>query len=361
MTEARHLRRRAAAVVAVLVAAAVLLAGCSGGDDSGVQDTSQELGPAMAPDDERAQGDTGEATAGDAGEAGPVSAVTSPALEDRPVIYMVDLVVEVDDVGEASDQAEAVATRFGGFVESESTFGVPTPLPVEPGAAEDSPVASDIAPYPGDNQQSVLVLRVPADRYEQAVDELEAIGETVSRNRSAQDVTDEVVDVEARIETQQASIDRLQILLAEAEEISDILAIETELTQRIAELESLKARQEQLGSLTQLATVTVTFVPPETVVEEGSGFFAGLEAGWAAFVRSIEVGLTVLGAVLPFLAALALVVLPLIWLLVWRHRRRGRQSDGTPPASSASASGQPVGPGRQGAPEAQPRPPTGES
>jgi len=361
MTEARQLRRQTVALVALLLAAAVLLAGCSGGDDSATQSTGQEIGPALAPEGERTQDDTA-AAEGDAGEAGAVSTVTSPALEDRSVIYMVDLVVEVDDVGEAGDRAEAVATRFGGFVESESTFGVPTdPLPVEPGGVEDSPGPSGIAPYPRGDQQSVLVLRVPADRYEQAVDELEAIGETVSRNRNAQDVTDEVVDVEARIETQQASLDRLQALLAEAERIEDILAIETELTQRIGELESLKARQEQLASLTQLATVTVTFVPPQTVVEEGSGFLAGLEAGWAAFVRSIEVGLTVLGAVLPFLVALVLVVLPLVGWLTWRHRRRTRRPDRAPARSASTPAEQPVGPGREQGPEAQPRPPADES
>lgn len=311
-------RRRRSAALAMLMAAVLLLAGCSGSDDSSTGTTDSANG-VVAPElagveDERAQEESG----GDS--AASSDPMQSPVLADRSVIYTVDLVVETDDVRAARDQAESIAARFGGYVQSEGTYGVPNP-----------PLGNDIdgstSPYPSADEQATLVLRVPAERYERAVDELEAIGDTVSRNRSAQDVTDEVVDVEARIETQQASIDRLQTLLGEATKIGDILAIETELTSRIAELESLQARQEQLGSLTQLATLTVTFVPPQTVVEEGSGFFAGLAAGWDAFVRAIEVGLTALGVMLPFLAALAAVGVPLLVWLVRRNRRQAHQPD----------------------------------
>jgi hypothetical protein len=187
----------------------------------------------------------------------------------------------------------------------------------------------------------VVVLRVPAESYSDVVSELEALGETVSRNRTAEDVTDQVVDVETRIETQEASIDRLQQLLGEATKIADILAIETELTMRIAELESLQARLEQLNDLADLATVTVTFYPPETVVEEGTGFVAGLRAGWDAFLRTVELGLTALGAAIPFLAALALVTVPFVAWLVVRHRR-GRSARAAAAAQAETGTGQPT-------------------
>lgn len=327
---------RLTAMLAAFIAAVLLLAGCSGGaDDSGTDPAVGLPGAQTAPEAERLEGDVAaEAEGGDAS----VGSTDTVVLEDRSVIYMVDLVVRVDDVAAAGDEAEAVATRFGGYVQSESTYGDGDPMPVEPEPYIEG-YGLDVAPYPYSDEQAFLVLRVPADRYEQAVDELEAIGETVSRNRNAQDVTDQVVDVETRIETQEASIDRLQTLLADATEISDILAIETELTRRIAELESLKARQQQLSSQTQLATITVTFVPPETVVEEGTGFVAGLRAGWDAFLRAIEVGLTALGAALPFVAAIALVTLPLVGWLVWRHRRRA--STRSAPAAAESTPGEP--------------------
>jgi hypothetical protein len=308
-------RRRTLSAAALLVAAGTVLTACSGGgssDSAGGLDEGVVSQP--APEGE-ARLDAEADVAG--GEAPSTVGTVDVSAEDRDVIYTVDLVVEVDDVAEAADEAGAVAARFGGYVQSESTFGLsPEPLPVEP----DAPIGGIVRPTP--EGQAVLVLRVPADAYEEAVDALEELGETVSRSRNAQDVTEEVVDVESRIETQQASIDRLQELLTQATDIGDILAIETELTRRLADLESLQARLEQLGNLTELATITVTLVPPETVVEEGTGFLAGLRAGWRAFVRAAELGVTALGAFLPFMVFFALLLLPLLVWLVVRHRRR---------------------------------------
>jgi hypothetical protein len=132
--------------------------------------------------------------------------------------------------------------------------------------------------------------------------------------------------------------------LDEAGDVADVLAIETELTRRIAELESLQARLEQLTNLTDLATVTVTLYPPETVVEEGTGFVAGLRAGWDAFLRTVELSLTALGASLPFLAALALVVVPVVVWLVVRHRRRSRAGSTAPTQPDEAAAEQPPTP-----------------
>lgn len=322
-------RKKTTGILVALMAAAMLLAGCtSGGNDSSSTDaaepgvdgggTSELVEGQVAPDTLESEG---RSTSGDATD------LSAP--DDRAVIYYVDLVVEVEEVGAAAEDAAAIAARLDGYVQSESSGGIDQPSPA-PGY--------DVAPFPAFEAQSVLVLRVPAQRYEQAVGELEELGETVSRSRNAQDVTQEVIDVQTRIDTQEASIDRLQTLLGEATKIGDILAIETELTSRIAELESLKARQEQLATETDLATITVTFLPPDTVVEEGTGFVAGLEAGWRAFVRSVELGLTALGAALPFLLALALLTVPLVGWLVVRHRRQQRASKAAQPTTDDSAS-----------------------
>ncbi|MGA7688373.1 MAG: DUF4349 domain-containing protein [Jiangellales bacterium] len=321
-------RRKTASILVALLAAGTLLAGCtSSGNDSGSSVDGAEPGMAGGGTGELVESEVAPDAleSEDRSVTGDATDISTP--DDRAVIYYVDLLVEVDDVGAAAKDAAAVAARFDGYVQSESSGGIDQPIPA-PG--------DDVAPFPTFEAQSVLVLRVPAERYEQAVVELEALGETVSRTRNAQDVTQEVVDVQTRIETQEASIDRLQALLGEATKIGDIVAIETELTSRIAELESLKARQEQLATETDLATITVTFLPPDTVVEEGTGFVAGLEAGWRAFVRSVELGLTALGAALPFLLALAVLTVPLVGWLVVRHRRQQRAGNTAQPTTDDS-------------------------
>lgn len=337
-------RRGRSALVSGLLLGGLLLAGCSGGgNDSGDEGfVDAEPGVAVAPEAEVAEGQARTAEGGGVADTDTASSV----LEDRSVIYRVALVLEVDDVTDGVDQASTIAARYGGYVQSEATSGRGD-LGVSPGYYGDPETAYEYGieppypPIPPDGTSAVVVLRVPAESYSDVVSEIEALGETISRNRTAEDVTDQVVDVETRIETQQASIDRLQQLLGEATKIADILAIETELTMRIAELESLQARLEQLNNLADLATVTVTFYPPETVVEEGTGFVAGLRAGWDAFLRTVELGLTALGAALPFVAALALVTVPLVVWLVVRHRR-GRSAQSASVAAAQNSSSQPT-------------------
>lgn len=330
-TDGQGRGRRAVLASTIGVAlGAVLLAGCTGGgsEDSGGDVEAVPGAPGLdlaegGAADEQAQADS--EARGTASSGGATTSVTVDVLADRSVIYTVDLLIEVDDVAAAASEAAGIAARFDGYVQSETTFGLtpdPIPLPEQ--------TFGDIAPFPVEESQAVVVLRVPAEDHLEAADALEDLGETLSRSRNAQDVTEEVVDVESRIETQEASIDRLQALLAEATDISDILAIETELSQRIAELESLQARQEQLTGLSALATLTATFTPPDTVVDEGTGFVAGLEAGWRAFVRAIELGLTALGALLPFIALAALVLAPVVAWLVVRQRRRASRRLATP-------------------------------
>jgi hypothetical protein len=352
----RPRRRRTLAGAAALIAAGtLLLAACSGGslEQTGEYvEADPAAGAAVAPeqgtaadgatrdsagggadsDGGGAGGGAGGAADGAAGGAD-AAATVDTALADRAVISTVDLVVEVDDVAAAATRAATVAAQFGGYVQSESTGLTPEPLPVEP-----DPLTGELSPpVVTSSDQALVVLRVPSERADDAVAALEALGETVSRTRSSEDVTEQVIDVRTRISTQRAAIDRLEQLLAEATDVKDVLVVESELTTRIAELESLEARQQQLANLTSLATISATFAPPQTVVEEGTGFVAGLEAGWGAFVRAVELGLTAMGALLPFAVVAALVLVPLVTWLVLRQRRARSRTAGAAPREREDA------------------------
>lgn len=282
--------RRIAALLTVLLAAAVLGA-CSGADDS--EREAADVEAAEAPEEE-AGAPEDDAASDEDGAAGQVSARVDPA--PRHVIYEVDLVIETDDVGGASQRAAAMTEAVGGFVAAESTHGT---------------------------ESATLTLRVPSDGHTAIVSRLEELGEVHDRGRSARDVTSEVVDVEARVASQRRSIERIRALLDEATDLSDVVRIESELASRESDLDSLLQRQEQLASLTSLATITVTFQGSGTAADEDDpelSFVAGLSAGWDAFVGAATVVATVAGAILPFAAAGAMVGVP-VWLLVRRHRR----------------------------------------
>jgi hypothetical protein len=129
-------------------------------------------------------------------------------------------------------------------------------------------------------------------------------------------------------------------LLAKATTIGEIVSIESELTQREADLESLEAQQAKLGDLTTLSTITVTLLGPQAKqaaakkTEHKSGFVAGLSRGWHTFLASMAWLLTVVGAILPFAIGIAL----LAWLarLLVRRMQARRPPEGTRTAVEAS-------------------------
>ena len=302
--------RRTLAVLGAAGALAVLLSACSGGSDASQSDAAGR--PAgtdvVAPDALAGDATTTGEAAGKASGTTPDQAA-APAV-DRSIIRTASVTIQSDGVRSAADRARAIAVAAGGAVTSEQTT---------------------IDPVDEDRSLATLVLRVPADRLDAVLADLAELGELRDQTQSAVDVTGEVVDLEARIATQRASIERVRLLLARAETIGDVVAIESELTRREADLEALLARQAALADQAAQSTVTLVVLGPDAAApEDETGFLAGLRAGWDAFVAASTALLTGLGAVLPFAVLALLLGLP---LLAWWRRHATRA-----PVSAASAS-----------------------
>ncbi|HET8661413.1 MAG TPA: DUF4349 domain-containing protein [Micromonosporaceae bacterium] len=188
-----------------------------------------------------------------------------------------------------------------------------------------------------------LTLRVPAEKFSQAVDGLAKLGTEERRALSTEDVTEAVIDLDARIQSQRASVARTRALLGQANNLGEIVSIEAELAKREGELAALEARKRRLADLTALSTVTVHLLGPdaEAPKEREPGFLAGIAAGWGAFLGAMQILLTVLGFLLPFMVVTGLPVLLLIWLL--RRRRPGRVSP-PPPVHAGAPAPQPPAP-----------------
>jgi hypothetical protein len=165
-----------------------------------------------------------------------------------------------------------------------------------------------------------LTLRVPSDSFGKALDGLSGLGTVRHREQSTKDVTTQVIDTDARVKAQRASVESIERLLARARTIGEIMSIERQLADRQAELDSLEQQQKYLADQTSLATIHVTLTRPAARGDDdqGGGFLSGLADGWHALgVTLVALG-TAVGAVLPFAALLALVGLP-VWL-IWRRR-----------------------------------------
>jgi hypothetical protein len=314
--------RAAAAVVALLLAGS--LAACSSGDfstSSGGKDSSSgsvgtgAAGDAAKPQDPGAVAGDGFAAGGREPDKATGSGTTTAARvlpSDRDIVYRGSITVQVQDVGKAADRAEALATGADGVVFSEQSTTDPR------------------HPRYG---QATLTLRVPPSAFGPTLDGLSRLGKELDRQRSAEDVTTQLTDVDSRVRSQQRSVDRVRVLLGQANTIGEVVQVESELSRREADLESLEAQLAKLKDVTDLATVEVTLVSPDrtpTPVQDHGpdlGFLAGLRGGLGALGGVALVAVTVLGALAPFALVVALLGVPAYRIL--RTRRRGTT---TPPA-----------------------------
>ncbi|MFD7652996.1 DUF4349 domain-containing protein [Actinosynnema sp. NPDC059797] len=181
-----------------------------------------------------------------------------------------------------------------------------------------------------------VTLRVPGERLDAALKSISELdgAEVVRREVRTEDVTEQVVDVEARLANQRASVDRVRALLERAGSTSEITDIEAELTKRLSELESLQRQHDTLKGQVSMGTLTVTIgerpveqAPPAPDDEDFLGAFAG---GWRALVSALGLVLVVIGAILPF--ALVLGVPGAAAYFWWRRRKASLPRITPPPA-----------------------------
>jgi hypothetical protein len=244
-----------------------------------------------------------------AGSLGEEARDVDVALRTRAVIRTGTLTLTDPDVADARRQVVGVVGALGGYVADEQSK-----------ADED-----------GDLRLTDLTLQVPTAEFETAMERIGAAGTVIGRTQSERDVTEEVVDVDTRVASAEASLRRIRILLGRAVSLGDVIRLEQVLSSRQADLESLMAQQESLAARTDLASVQVAISAPSTravevTTDDATGFLAGLSRGWHALTSGYIALATLLGTLLPTLAVLAALTLLARWGLR-RFRRTPRPAD----------------------------------
>lgn len=167
-----------------------------------------------------------------------------------------------------------------------------------------------------------LTIRVPAASLQSLIDEISTLGKPKRVDVTASDVTVVVVDLEARVESLQASVTRLLDLMANATTTSELLEAEYALSSRQAELEGVEAQLRYYQDQVSLSTLTVAISQPGAgEVAAPQNFWEGLVVGWETLVGFASWILVAAGVLVPWLLPLALVGLVVTWLL-----RRGRKA-----------------------------------
>ncbi|MFJ8960624.1 DUF4349 domain-containing protein [Lentzea sp. NPDC102401] len=214
--------------------------------------------------------------------------------QERQLVRTANVDLRSDDVLKAIGQVKDRAAAVGGFAGEENST----------------------------KSAGSVTVRVPSAELDKVVRDLTSVGEVTRSEVRSEDVTDQLVDVEARIATQKASVERLRVLFERAGSTSEVAQVEQELTKRQADLESMQRRSASLKGQVSMATLTVRVatVPIAAPEPEKVGFFGALAGGWDALVAVVGVILIGVGAMLPFLVALGVPAALVVYLL--RKRRR---------------------------------------
>jgi hypothetical protein len=202
------------------------------------------------------------------------------ALDGLKVVRTGSLQLEVSDVPAALASARSSIIGLGGFIGASQQY------------------------RDGDDVVATVTYRIPADRWEDALDRLRKLGTEVGEQTDSADVTSQLVDLEARIRNLRASESALVGYLAKTSRIEDILEIESRLSNVRNEIEQLAAQQASLDERVAYATLAVTYGVDVAPIEVAA-------ANWDPGREVGNAGASLLG----FLQALATVG---IWFaIVW--------------------------------------------
>ncbi len=182
----------------------------------------------------------------------PMPAPDSPAAragagaerQDAVVIYTADLTVAVFEVQKSIEDVAAIAKNQGGFL-----------------ARRDD---------------RSITIRVPSRRFDETVKLLEAVGDVLHRNVTAEDVSEEFHDLQIQLRNLQAMRERLVILLGKANKVEEAIAVERELGRVAGEIDRIQGRLKFLSDRAALSTITVTLQPREARALEKGPFVVPL-------------------------------------------------------------------------------------
>lgn len=289
------------------------------------EDASEEAARALAQDDGDASGGSGAggsgafagATSGGSGGGSetlgvPDIGVGGPPIPTVPgssrVIKNIALQIRIDD-GDFQRQFARVGTiaeQFGGFVTS-----------------------SQVSETDGELASGTLTLRVPVDRFEQAVARMKDLGKVTAEDRSGQDVTKEFVDLEARLKQAKTEEAFYLRLMDQTETISDMIQVQGHLSGVQLRIESIQGQLNFLNDQTSFSSISVRLYEPGA---EEAGLPKGLAKAWEEAIQGFQ---SVIGGLVVAVGWLApFVLIGLVALAVYRLRSRPEK-----PAESGPESG----------------------
>jgi uncharacterized protein DUF4349 len=237
------------------------------------------------------------ASAGDqaSGEGTGTNEVT--VVDSAFIVREGSLDVEVKDMPSALQQAQSLVTGLGGYIAG-------------------SKESND-----GDNSYAAITYRFPVERWKEALTGLRSLGQRViNESTTADDVTADVVDMDARLANLRAAETQYQSFMAKAVTIDDVLAVQKQLTDVRGQIEQLQAQRDNLANRATLATLTVNWqVPVTAVATVNQGWDLGHEID-RAFAALVGFGQTLATLAVWLLVAVVPIVVPVVVVALIAYR-----------------------------------------
>jgi hypothetical protein len=224
---------------------------------------------------------------------------------DRKIIRNGELVIETDDPQDGQRKITSIAESLGGFVVT----------------SEFKQIDQRGATRPG--QSVIITVRVPALQFNAALESIRPVGRVMQEKTSGQDVTEEYIDLEARIKTKKALEAQFLEIMKRAAKVSDALEVQTQIADVRAEIESLEGRRRFLENRAALSTINITLQTAAPVVTAtSSGFWHDVKD---AFGDGVDTAVAIVTGLIRFFIVMAPVVafilLPLFYIGRFLFRR----------------------------------------
>jgi hypothetical protein len=236
----------------------------------------------------------------------PAATPTSTQAIERKIIRNADLVIETDAPSNLQQQISAIAEKHGGFV-------------VTTEANQHKPNAQGV---PGTVVN--ITVRVPAAQFGAALDEMRKLGGRMLREKiTGQDVTEEFIDLEARLRAKRALEAQFLEIMKRAQKVTDALEVQTQIAEVRGEIERMEGRRRFLENQAALSTITVMLhTPAPLVAATTGGFWHGIKK---SFGDGLDAASEVIFGIIHFVVVMipiALLILLPAWLLFrWLRRR----------------------------------------
>jgi hypothetical protein len=233
------------------------------------------------------------------------SPAAAQAIE-RKVIKNAEITIETDTPAEGQRKIAVIADKHNGFV-------------VISESKQNEAVSQNVA-----SMEVNVVVRVPARQFDTVIAEIRGVGDRAPYDKSwSQDVTEEYIDLEARIRTKKALEAQFMEIMKQARKISEALEVQTQLADVRTEIERLEGRRRFLENQSALSTIKVTLrMPTPAVAAATRGFLYDLKA---AFGDGIDFGTGIFLGVIRFVIVmipLTLFIFAPVWLIFkWTRKR----------------------------------------